>query len=81
MPIIQGWAEVARRQDEVAARLTVDRLHSHDIEATLLSQKDRWHVVSFGGLAVIRVLVPALAYLDAREVLESDPHVGPPAAG
>lgn len=81
MQIIQGWAEVARRQDELAAGLTVDLLRSHDIEATFLSQKDRWHVVSFGGLAVIRVLVPAISYLDARNVLRESPDVGPRAAG
>lgn len=79
--IIQGWAEVARRQDELAARLTVDRLRSHDIEATFLSQKDRWHVVSFGGLAVIRVLVPAMSYLEARKVVGDAGDAGPRAAG
>ncbi len=69
--IIQGWAEVAQYPDEVTALLTTERLRSHDIEATILSQKDRWHVVSFGGLAVIRVLVPASMFVEARRVLDS----------
>ncbi len=80
MQVFQGWAEVAQRQDELAARLTVDQLRSHDIEATFLSQKDRWHVVSFGGLAVIRVLVPAISYLEAREVLRDAQDIGPRSA-
>ena len=69
--IIQGWAEVAQFSDEVTALLTSDCLRSHDIEATILSQKDRWHVVSFGGLAVIRVLVPASMFVEAVRALES----------
>ena len=69
--IVQGWAEVAQYPDEVTALLTTERLRSHDIEATILSQKDRWHVVSFGGLAVIRVLVPASMFVEARRVLDS----------
>jgi hypothetical protein len=68
---------VARHQDEVAANLTAERLRSYDIEATILSQKDRWHVVTFGGLAVIRVLVPAPVYLEAARILATDSDVGP----
>jgi len=75
--IIQGWAEVAQHQDEVSALLAAELLRSHDIEATVLSQKDRWHVVSFGGLAVIRVLVPAPMYLEANRQLGSDTDAGP----
>lgn len=77
MSIILGWAEVARHQDEVAANLTVELLRSYDIEATILSQKDRWHVVTFGGLAVIRVLVPAPLYFDATKILGNDSDAGP----
>ena len=77
VPIILGWAEVARHQDEVAATLTAELLRSFDIEATILSQKDRWHVVTFGGLAVIRVLVPASMYFDATEILTNHPDAGP----
>jgi len=72
---------VAQHTDEVAAVLTTERLRSHDIGATVLSQKDRWYVVSFGGLAVIRVLVPAPSFLEAAEILASDSEAGPRAAG
>lgn len=75
--ITQGWAEVAQQTDEATALLTAERIRSHDIEATILSQKDRWHVVSFGGLAVIRVLVPSPLYLEALRILASDPETGP----
>jgi len=62
---------VVQFPDEVTALLTTECLRSHDIEATILSQKDRWHVVSFGGLAVIRVLVPASMFVEAKRVLDS----------
>lgn len=75
--IVLGWAEVARHQDEVAAQLTAERLRSHDIEAAILSQKDRWHVVTFGGLAVIRVMVPAPVYFEAARILANDSEAGP----
>lgn len=73
VPVIQGWAEVARAHDEVRASLLADRLRAADIEAAILSQKDRWHVVTFGGLSVVRVLVPAARWADARDVLEAAP--------
>lgn len=72
---------MAQHTDEVTALLTTECLRSHDIGATVLSQKDRWHVVSFGGLAVIRVLVPAPRFLEAAQILSSDPEAGPRAAG
>ena len=69
--VMQGWAEVARAPDEVRAQLLVDRLRGHGFEAIPLSQKDRWHVVTFGALAIVRVLVPACEYEAARQVLAS----------
>lgn len=66
---MQGWAEVGRYQDEVAAGLAADLLHSHGIEASVLSQKDRWHVVSFGGLAVVRLLVRGHRHAEAARIL------------
>jgi len=71
---------VAQQADEATALLTAERLRSHDIDATILSQKDRWHVVSFGGLAVIRVLVPSSLYLEASRILATDPGTGPKVA-
>jgi hypothetical protein len=62
------------------ALLTTERIRSYDIDATILSQKDRWHVVSFGGLAVIRVLVPSSMYREAMRILASDSDKGPKAA-
>ena len=63
---------MGRYQDEVAAGLAADVLHSHGVEANVLSQKDRWHVVSFGGLAIVRLLVPAHRYAEASSILSGD---------
>jgi hypothetical protein len=70
--VLHGWAEVARVADELRAALLADRLRSEDVEAMVFSQKDRWHVVTFGGLAVVRVLVPAASYERAARLLGSD---------
>jgi hypothetical protein len=78
--LVQGWAEVARTTDEVSGVLVVEQLLGQGLEATLLSQKDRWHVVTFGGLAVVRVLVPAGQYLEAERVL-AEADAGPRAVG
>ncbi|MGI9039052.1 MAG: hypothetical protein ACR2GQ_09335 [Gemmatimonadota bacterium] len=80
MRLMQGWAEVARTTDEVAGVLLVEQLMSHGLDASILSQKDRWHVVTFGGLAVVRVLVPAAQYLEAERLL-AGADAGPRAAG
>lgn len=63
---------MARVPDELRATLLADRLRSENLEAMVFSQKDRWHVVTFGGLAVVRVLVPAGSYLRAAGLLGSD---------
>lgn len=42
------------------------------IEARVLSQKDRANVVTFGGLSVVRVLVPAFMYEDAVSVIRAE---------
>lgn len=70
---MQGWAEVARARDEVRAQLMVDRLRGHGLDSIALSQKDRWHVVTFGALAIVRILVPAGDFEEARDVLGSPP--------
>jgi hypothetical protein len=72
IPIFQGWAEVCRYQDEVTAGLAANLLHSHGVEANVLSQKDRWHVVSFGGLAIVRLLARAHQYDKAAAILNDD---------
>lgn len=73
MRILQGWAEIARVSDEVRAGLLVHHLRSFDVEAMVFSQKDRWHVVTFGGLAVVRVLVPAASYAEALRLIHAVP--------
>jgi hypothetical protein len=69
--ILGGWAELARTSDEVDAELLAARLTAAGVEARVLSQKDRANVVTFGGLSVVRVLVPAHRLLEAREGLDS----------
>lgn len=57
--MIEGWAEALRTADDIEARLISDGLNGAGIEARILSQKDRANVVTFGGLSIVRVLVPA----------------------
>ena len=77
--MLHGWAEVARVADELRASLLADRLRNEGVEAMVFSQKDRWHVVTFGGLAVVRVLVPAASYERAARLL--GPGLPPRATG
>lgn len=59
MRIVQGWAEVAQATDEARAEMLAGTLRAHGLDAQLLSQKDHANVVGLGGLAIVRVLVPA----------------------
>jgi hypothetical protein len=70
VPLIEGWAEALRTADEIEARLVSDGLSGEGIEARVLSQKDRTNVVTFGGLSILRVLVPAYRFEEAREWIE-----------
>jgi hypothetical protein len=72
VPLIEGWAEALRTADEIEARLVSDRLSAEGIEARVLSQKDRANVVTFGGLSILRVLVPAFRLEEAREWIECE---------
>ena len=77
VPLIEGWAEALRTADDFEARLVSDGLRGEGIEARVLSQKDRTNVVTFGGLSVLRVLVPAHRLEEAREWIEQgEPHAG-----
>ncbi len=73
VPLIEGWAEVLRTADEIEARLVSDGLNGGGIEARVLSQKDRTNVVTFGGLSVLRVLVPAYRFTEAGDWIEQGP--------
>lgn len=61
---------MVRTADELEARFLSDELRGAGIEATLLSQKDSANVVSFGGLSVVRVIVPAYLLEEARAWIE-----------
>jgi hypothetical protein len=54
-----------RTSDELEARWQADVLRDAGIEAQVLSQKDRANVVTFGGLSVVRLLVPAFRLEEA----------------
>ena len=69
--IVQGWAEVCLTSGDAEAQLVVDALRAADLDAQYLSQKDHAHMLSVGGMAVVRVLVPAGQYVAAAEVLAS----------
>jgi hypothetical protein len=45
-------------------------LRATGLEAQILSQKDHANVVELGGLAIVKVLVPAYQYERACRVLE-----------
>lgn len=70
--LIEGWAEALRSADEIEARLVSDGLSGEGIDARVLSQKDRTNVVTFGGLSVLRVLVPAFQLEEARKWIEHE---------
>ncbi len=70
--VIQGWTEVWRTASEVEAEIVADILRSLEIAAHVLSQKDRANVVSFGGLSIVRVLVPAHRHREALAVLQAE---------
>lgn len=69
MPIVQGWAEVARRSGDEEARLLADALRAADLDAHVFSQKDHAHMISVAGMAIVRILVPAAQYEAAAAVL------------
>lgn len=69
--MIEGWTEALRTADEIEARLVADGLKGEGIEARVLSQKDRANVVTFGGLSILRVLVPAHRLEDALRWLDN----------
>lgn len=60
--LLQGWAEIVRTPDEVQAEMTAGTLRATGLDAQVLSQKDHANVVAVGGLAIVRVLVPAFQY-------------------
>ncbi|MGW8283316.1 MAG: putative signal transducing protein [Gemmatimonadota bacterium] len=60
-----------RTADELEARFLSDDLGGAGIEAAILSQKDSTNVVTFGGLSVVRVMVPAYLLEEARAWIEN----------
>lgn len=66
---MQGWAEVDRPKDELRAEVIAGVLRAIGLDAQVLSQTDHANVVGVGGLAVVRVLVPAYLYDRARRAL------------
>ncbi|MEE8572967.1 MAG: hypothetical protein V3T20_06870 [Gemmatimonadota bacterium] len=54
------------------AELFAGILRSAGLEAHVLSQKDRINVVTFGGLSVVRVLVPAFQQGEAAVLLQAE---------
>lgn len=70
--MIEGWAEALRTSDELEARWQADVLRESGIEAQVLSQKDRANVVTFGGLSVVRLLVPAFRLEEALDRIRRD---------
>lgn len=72
----EGWAEVVRTAGDLEAEVIASVLRASGLEAQVLSQKDHANVVSFGGLSVVRVLVPAQGYEAAIATLSGDPRIG-----
>ncbi len=71
MPVVQGWAEVCQTGADEEAQILVSALHAADLDAQVFSQKDHAHMLSVGGMAVVRVLVPAAQYEAATKLLET----------
>lgn len=70
--LISGWAETYRTSSELEAELAAGILRGAGIEAHVLSQKDSVNVVTFGGLSVLRVLVPAYLLAVAGNTLKAE---------
>jgi len=70
--VISGWSEIFRTASVLEAELAAGILRGARLEARVLSQKDSANVVTFGGLSVVRVLVPAFRHAEARTVLEAE---------
>lgn len=70
--LVSGWIEVRRTSDELDAEFVAGVLRSAGVEAQVLSQKDHANVVTFGGLSIVRVLVPPFRYEEARDVLRAE---------
>lgn len=70
MRLTHGWAEVGRTTDELSAEVLAAAIRDAEMEASVLSQVDHANVVGLGGLAVVRVLVPAFQFEEARRVVE-----------
>lgn len=69
MPIVQGWAEVVQTAADEEAQILVSTLRAADLDAQVFSQKDHAHMLSIGGMAVVRVLVPAAQHGAAVDLL------------
>ena len=69
IPVIEGWAQIYTTSDDMEANLIKENLQAEEIDAAVLSQKDRSFGVDLGELSPVRVLVPAYAYAEARRVL------------
>jgi hypothetical protein len=63
---------VHRTTSELEAELVAGILRGARIEAHVLSQKDRTNVVTFGGLSIVRVLVPAFRLAEALSALKAE---------
>lgn len=61
---------MARAPHEAEAEVLAGALRAAGLTAQVLSQKDHANVVGFGGLAVVRILVPAREYRAAAAALE-----------
>lgn len=70
--LLSGWAEIRRFSDELDAELVAGVLRGAGIEAQVFSQKDRANVVTFGGLSIVRVLVPPFRYEEAERLLHDE---------
>lgn len=72
VPVIEGWAQVYSTSTDLDAELVRDNLRSEGFEARILSQKDHFFApVTMGDLAPVRVLVPAYAWAEARDLLDA----------
>lgn len=68
--VIEGWAQVYTTSNDIQAELISENLRAEGIDARVLSQKDHFSfTVDIGDLSPVRVLVPAFAYTDARDII------------
>lgn len=65
-----SWEQVFITSDQFQAELLTANLNRADIPANILSQYDTTRPLTFGDLAIIKIMVPAPYYAEAMDIIK-----------